>query len=176
MLPAHCLAAGKKLKNYRFKIQSENGTFSDITVNRETFLVHPNFRINSYDKRRFLINDVAIVSIKTDQEQESAKFDMVTQSDVTNYVNLMVTDSFRCDKRGLSEFQQCFKSKIKREESKSQNKFKGNSQSFFFINLKYFKEKYLRIFNLIQERGIIHPHVFTKVEILFLTKGATLLQ
>ena len=96
-----------------------------MTVNRETFLVHPNFRINSYDKRRFLINDIAIVAIKTDQEQESAKIDIDTQSDVTNYMNLMVTDSFRCDKRGLSEYQQCFKSKIKREGSRyiSKGKF-----------------------------------------------------
>ena len=122
LLPAHCLAAGKKLKNYRFKIQSENGTLSDITVNRETFLVHPNFRINSYDKRRFLINDIAIVAIKTDQEQESAKIDIDTQSDVTNYMNLMVTDSFKCDKRGLSECQQCFRSKIKREGSRNKSK------------------------------------------------------
>ena len=44
MLPAHCLAAGKKLKNYRFKIRSHNGTFSDITVNRDTFLIPSNHR------------------------------------------------------------------------------------------------------------------------------------
>ena len=117
------MAAGKKLKEYRFKIRSSNGTLSDLSVNRETFLVHPNFRINSYDKRRFLINDLAIVAIKTDQDQESTKFDLDTQSDLKTYINLIVTDSFGCDKRGLSESQQCFKSKVKREDSKL--KFKG---------------------------------------------------
>ena len=77
--------------------------------------MHPNFRINSYDKRRFLINDVAIVVIKTDRVHESAKIYLDTQSDLKNYMNLMVTDTFICDKRGLSKFQQCLQSVVKGE-------------------------------------------------------------
>ena len=117
------MAAGKKLKEYRFKAKSSNGTLSDISVNREIFLVHPNFRINSYDKRRFLINNVAIVAIKTDKDQESIKINLDIQSDMKTSLSLMVIDSFGCDKRGLSESQQCFKSKVKRKDSK--NKYKG---------------------------------------------------
>lgn len=131
MLPAHCLAAGKKLKNYRFKIRSHNGTFSDITVYRDTFLVHPNFRINSYDKRRFLINDVAIVAIKSDQVYESAKINLDNQSDLKNYKNLMVTDSFVCDKRGLSKLQQCLTKVVKGEGFNDQ--FRGTFSELFFV-------------------------------------------
>ena len=142
MLPAHCLAAGKKLKNYRFKIRSHNGTFSDITVNRDTFLVHPNFRINSYDKRRFLINDVAIVAIKSDQVHESAKIYLDTQSDLKTYMNLTVTDSFICDKRGLSKFQQCLQSVVKREGFNDQ--FRGTFSKYFLLICIFIKDNFRR--------------------------------
>ena len=115
------MAAGKKLKNYKFKIRNHNGTFSNLNVNKETFLVHPNFRINSYDKRRFLINDVAIVSIQTHQDLKSAKLDMKTQSATKNYGNFIVTDSHECDKIGLSESQQCLKSKVKEQKFTKKN-------------------------------------------------------
>ena len=126
------MAAGKKLKEYRFKVKSSNGTLSDISVKRETFLVHPNFRRNSYDKRRFLINNIAIVAIKTDQDQESIKINLDIQSDMKTSLSLMVIDPFECDKRGLSESQQCFKSKVKREDSKNMNKGEGRYSKVLF--------------------------------------------
>ena len=97
--------------------------------------MHPNFRINSYDKRRFLINDVAIVVIKTDQVHESANIYLDTQSDLKNYKNLMVTDTVICDKRGLSKFQQCLQSVVKREGFNDQ--FKGTFSKLYFFNLQF---------------------------------------
>ena len=85
-----------------------NQTFSEIPVNRNTYLVHPNFRMNSYDKRNFLVYDVAIVAIKTNQNQESARIDLDTHSDVNNNIDLKISDSFECDQKGLSGTQLCF--------------------------------------------------------------------
>ena len=44
------------------------------------------------------------------------KINLDIQSDMKTSLSLMVIDSFGCDKRGLSESQQCFKSKVKRKK------------------------------------------------------------
>ena len=121
------------------------------------------------------INDLAIVAIKTDQDQESTKFDLDTRSDLKTHINLIVTDSFGCDKRGLSESQQCFKSKVKREDSKL--KFKGTFLLKCIVSIdEKIQEKCLSIFNLIPGKAFIHPHAFTKVESLFSMTDVILLQ
>ena len=88
--------------------RKHNQTFSEIPVNRNTYLVHPNFRMISYDKRNFLVYDVAIVAIKNNQDQESARIDLNTHSDVNNIIDLKISDNFECDQKGLSGTQLCF--------------------------------------------------------------------
>ena len=122
VLPAHCLAAGKKLSNYRFKMKLKNEMI-ELQV-EESFLVFPEFRIISYNQRNFLQNDIAIVVLKDDKRQRSLanrRHFKIGISSERSFKNFKEVNNFQCSSKIISNSQVCLQKQNIRKVLKNMN-------------------------------------------------------
>ena len=97
-------------------------------MNRENFLVYPDFRIVSYDKNEFLHNDIALVAVKeakTVMRSLTMNFHGHNESLESIVDGYRSVNSFFCDKRGLSSSQQCLV-KANRKNVTDENLIEGS--------------------------------------------------
>ena len=59
VVPAHCAVAASKLAHFHLRHRGRS-----VQINRQSVLVHPEFRLISYDKRDLLYHDIAIFPIR----------------------------------------------------------------------------------------------------------------
>ena len=112
---------------------------TEIIVNRENFLVYPDFRIVSYDKNEFLHNDIALVAVKeakTVMKSLTMNFNGYNESLESIVDGYRSVSSFFCDKRGLSSSQQCLV-KANRKNVTDENLIEGSSIFIYTDKIKF---------------------------------------
>lgn len=127
-------------------------------MNRENFLVYPDFRIVSYDKNEFLHNDIALVAVKeakTVMKSLTMNFNGYNESSESLVDGYRSVSSFLCDKRGLSSSQQCLV-KANRKNVTDENLIEGSI--FIYADMIkfscfYFADEYLEQIQLDPREG-----------------------
>ena len=132
---------------------------TEIIVNRENFLVYPDFRIVSYDKNEFLHNDIALVAVKeakTVMKSLTMNFNGYNESLESIMDGYRSVSSFSCDKRGLSSSQQCLV-KANRQNVTDENLIEGSifiyADMIKFSCFFYFADEYLEQIQLDPREG-----------------------
>lgn len=107
LTPAHCLAAGKKLRNYKMVIRTINGTLINLKRVNDPNVVHPEFRLVSYNKKHMLHKDIALVKVFQQKSKQAIYLPpKAQQSKFSNNVYRTV-NSFVCSTMGLENDKYC---------------------------------------------------------------------
>merc|ERR1712013_583828 len=115
LLPAHCIAAAKKLKSYQLKLRLKSGKNIYRSVDSDAVFVNPEFRLVSYNKRDFLFNDIALIALKYPLKPKtflSARINLAKQPQLSKVMYdrrnaYHVTNDYDCDTDGLASNQIC---------------------------------------------------------------------